>query len=293
MSVKGRFDGWTAARWLSEAHQHVSLDVWTARARAGDLLLEGVPIRSLDHVVHGGNRVVHVERDHVEPAVPWAIDLLHDDPALCVVDKPAPMPMHPSGRYHLHSLSCLLERAFPGETYLPVHRLDADTTGVAVFARHRRAARVLARQFEVRSVHKRYLARVVGRVEHEQFECALPVSSGPEGEGRRSARSGRAALTRVRCVARETHSSVVLAEPVSGRTNQIRLHLAMSGHPIVGDEAYGRGASMKSGEELLHLHAWTLTLEHPESARRLTLESPMPDWVGAAASRQLHQIREA
>lgn len=293
MSVKGRFDGWTAARWLSEAHQHVSLDVWTARARAGDLLLEGVPLRTLDQVVRGGNRVVHVERDHVEPPVPWNIDVLHDDASLCVIDKPAPMPMHPSGRYHLHALSSLLERAFPGERYLPVHRLDADTTGVAVFARHRGAARALARQFEVRSVQKRYLARVIGRVEQERFECVLPVSSAPGGEGRRSARSGRSALTRVRCVAREVGSSVVLAEPISGRTNQIRLHLAMSGHPIVGDEAYGRGASMKSGEELLHLHAWTLSLDHPESARRLTLESPMPAWVGAAAGRRLRQLRES
>lgn len=282
MRVRGEFDGASLADFLRLLHPHVALETWMERAERASLTLQGRPVSDFKVRVRAGNEVIHVERGVIEPVVDTDLRFIYTDEALSVVDKPAPMPIHPSGRYNKHSMVSLLTRVFPGEPYLPVHRLDADTTGLVILAHSKVAARRLAQQFEARTVKKTYLARVSGSVDSSHFQSRAPVSRRPAREGRREVDTeGQSAWTEFRVRERDAETTLLEVVPHSGRTNQIRVHLASEGLPIVGDEAYGAGGSMKSGSSRLHLHAWRLTFEHPLSAQTVDVEARLPAWAGA------------
>jgi len=281
MHVRGEFDGVSLATFLRALHPHVALETWVARAEAHSLTLGGAPVTDFEVRVRAGNEVVHLERGVVEPVVATDLRFVYADDAVSVVEKPAPMPVHPSGRYNKHSMISLLNHVFLDRAHLPVHRLDADTSGLVIVAHSKVAARNLARQFEARTVRKTYLARVRGSVEFNYFQSHAPVSKRPSQEGRREVDvEGQRAWTEFRVRARETDATLLEVTPHSGRTNQIRIHLASEGTPIVGDDAYGAGASMKSGSSSLHLHAWRLGFEHPMTAAPMDVQARLPAWAG-------------
>ena len=248
---------------------------WKLETRPGRRLLHGTRVKV---VIPPDLRLPAPEG----PASP--VSVLMEDDDLLAIDKPPMVPVHPSGRFNRHSLTSLLGQSFPEERFFPVHRLDADTTGVLVLAKDRAAARALASQFESRSVNKTYLARVRGIPEADVFSCETAIAATPGPEGRRVARSdGQPAHTAFQVVSRARDTAVILVRPISGRTNQIRAHLAELGHPIVGDGAYGSGGSMKSGVSRLCLHAWQLELNHPRCGRGCRFVSAAPSWAGDEA----------
>jgi RluA family pseudouridine synthase len=281
MHVRGEFDGVPLSTYLSAAHPHVSLETWRRRAESHCLSLGGRPVVDFEVPVRAGNELIHLERGVVEPVVDTDLRFLYTDDALSVVEKPAPMPVHPSGRYNKHSMVSLLKHVFPDQQFLPVHRLDADTTGLMILAHTKVAARHLARQFEARTVRKTYLAEVKGRVEATQFHSRAPVSKRPSHAGRREIDGeGQGAWTEFRVRDRAGDTTLLEVVPHSGRTNQIRVHLASEGLPILGDAPYGEDASMKSGTSRLRLHAWRIGFEHPISGDRVDVEARTPGWAG-------------
>ena len=196
---------------------------------------------------------------------------------MLVVNKPPGLLSVPGrGTDKTDSLASRVQNKFPDA--LSVHRLDMSTSGLLVFARGADMHRRLSHLFRERWVKKCYIAMVAGCVESSAGEVDLPLGSDWPNRPRQKVdyAEGRRSLTRYRLLAHDaaTGTSRIELEPVTGRTHQLRLHMAAIGHPIVGDTLYG-GASGATAERLL-LHASVLSFTHPFSAEPLTLVSEAP-----------------
>lgn len=202
--------------------------------------------------------------------------VLHHDAEILVADKPAGLLSVP-GRGPDRA-DCVIDRlrgAFP--EVLLVHRLDLDTSGVMVFALTRAAQRHLGLQFERRHVRKAYLARVWGIVTAEAGAVDLPLAVDWPSRPRQKmdAAAGRPALTRWKVLKRAPGATRLRLFPETGRSHQLRVHMAAIGHPILGDPLYGTAES-RAAAPRLHLHAETLRLRHPDGGRGVTFRSPCP-----------------
>lgn len=236
-----------------------------------------------ERVVQAGERFLRITESHLEPDVCSQVRLLYMDEALLLLDKPAPLPMHPCGRFERNTLRHLLELAFAPQSPKPAHRLDANTSGLVVCACSHHCARLLQAQFAQGKVEKRYLALVHGLPEQDEFEVDLPVS-GPTVAGVREVGQGLAAVTHFRVLERRQESSLLEARPITGRTNQIRLHLWWSGHPILGDPSYLPGRCRSDRQTLsptdppMRLHSWKVRLTHPLSGQPFEFECSPQGW---------------
>lgn len=207
-----------------------------------------------------------------------ALALVHADDALVAVDKPAGLLAVPGrGADKQDCASARVQRHFADA--LIVHRLDQATSGLLVLARGAPAQRALSRAFAERRVRKRYEAVVEGLLHDDEGEIDLPLAADwPNRPLQRVDRvRGRPALTRWRVLARDASASTtrLALEPVTGRSHQLRVHLASIGHPIAGDGLYGCTAQGLRAQRLL-LHAAALTLPHPVHDQLLELAAPLP-----------------
>jgi RluA family pseudouridine synthase len=297
MTVPADCDGLTVTEFLARCFPHVPADEWADMMARGALVgPEHAPAPvTAGHRVKAGDRLRQFLAQVTEPPVNAAVRVLHEDDALIVLDKPAPLPMHPGGRFNRNTLQYLLERVYAPEKPRPAHRLDANTSGILVVCRTRAMAARVQPQFAQRTVDKSYLARVHGHPASDHFHCEAPISSapgevgsravGPAGDGMQDARTDFTVLRR-----HADGTALVEARPLTGRTNQIRLHLRHLGHPVVNDPVYGRGTEETGGRPPvtqtldptsppLCLHAWRISLDHPLSSQRLTFEARPPAWA--------------
>ncbi|MDO8311000.1 MAG: RluA family pseudouridine synthase [Sideroxyarcus sp.] len=234
---------------------------------------------------------------------PALFDLVHQDGALLIANKPAGLLAVPGrGADKQDCLSARVQFEFPDA--LVVHRLDMATSGLIVFARGLEMQRRLSRMFQQREVTKRYAAVVVGRMEPAKIQSfpsltilqmererslLLPPGEGWEGGWgevnlpivadwpnrplrKIDVKHGRPSLTRYQVLSRNADTTRVELEPVTGRTHQLRVHMAAIGHPILGDALYGNAASAPR----LLLHACTLSFAHPLSGELLNFMSESP-----------------
>lgn len=277
--VRQRFDGWALADFLEGACRFASVDEWKRVVKRG-LLREGDRAVGFDHRVRAGQVLTHVCPETVEPDVNSDIAVIHEDESLLVVDKPAPLPVHPCGRFNKNTLLSILEGACADLQLRVVHRLDSDTSGCLVFAKTRRAANELRKQFQISLPTKRYFALVSPVPVESEFCCAARISADPGPRGFRALDpAGLVSRTEFRVRRRHSDgSSLVEARPLTGRTNQIRVHLAHLGYPVMGDCLYGGDCVF--GERLC-LHAKELTIRHPDSGREVTFSAALPEWVGS------------
>ena len=238
-------------------------------------------------VLVAGNIVRMVIPNTVEPAISPELHVLYEDQDILVLSKPSPLPMHPSGRFNKNTLVWLAREAWPDLTLKPVHRLDANTTGVLVCGKTAHAARSLVAQFREQRVQKHYLARVDGVPSTPTFTIDAAIAQRPSRAGTRSIQSdGQPARTDVRLLCRfQDGTSLLKLRPHTGRTHQIRLHLHTAGLPIVGETAYTRAADPTTGlthaEPLLCLHAARLGFHHPTTETWMEHEAPPPPWLAS------------
>ena len=204
------------------------------------------------------------------------IAVLYLDEALLVVNKPAGLPTLVDG---YNSAAPYLVGLLK-QTYTPlwtVHRLDKDTSGVIVFARSAEAHRHLNTQFEQRQANKAYHALVVGSPPWERLTVDLPLRADGDRKHRTvvDAQGGKPAVTDLRVLERLGALTLIEAAPHTGRTHQIRVHLAAQGYPIVGDALYGPKLPAEAAPMArLGLHAWALSLEHPVTGEEMRFEAP-------------------
>lgn len=289
LRVHSRHEGMTLAQVLGDLFPHVPGEVWDGKFTAGDMLDADLRPAGPDRRVRPGERYHTREREMVEPAVNPAIRLLHEDEAIIVVDKPAPLPTHPSGRYNRNTLEWILRDVYAPQKPRPAHRLDANTTGLTVFTRTRAFARILQPLFERGDVQKQYLARVVGHPATDFFHCdaRLSAEAGPGGSRIVDIGAGLEASTSFEVLRRDDDGTALLAvTPRTGRTNQIRVHLWHLGMPVVGDPMYLPGQvlgvvqTLEVGDPSLNLHAWKLAFRHPLDGTPAAFEAPAPPWAG-------------
>jgi len=306
LNVPGRYSGWTLLDALCAWHPHLTPDEWLTRIdnglvrQCGMLPLrgqsgacaeqsrpDGVRVRP-GRIVREGERFEYLTAGQVEPDVNADIRVLHADDVLVVVSKPAPLPMHPCGQFHRNTLKGMLDTAWAPERLWAAHRLDASTSGVVVLARTADAARHVQQQFEKRAVQKTYLARVIGHPDADRFTCNVALSPRPRASQTNLVDpDGLSAATRFEVLERFPDGTALLkVEPLTGRTNQIRIHLWHLGLPIRGDRFFltdggtGSGRTQAVDDPALCLHAWHITLRHPADEHPVEFTAPPPDWVG-------------
>ena len=222
------------------------------------------------------------------------IDVVYEDNDLIVLNKPAGIVVHPGAgaktgtlanalAFHFQNLSTAGGVARPGI----VHRLDKDTSGLLVAAKTEQAHGNLADQFREREVFKSYVALVHGQLERDRGEIDEPIARDPRHRTRMAiVRGGRSALSIYRARERFDRFTLVDVELKTGRTHQIRVHLAWIKHPVVGDETYGSGRDKTVADRTIRsqigqlgrqfLHAEKLGFTHPKSGERLNFTSPLP-----------------
>lgn len=241
-----------------------------AKVRAGDVILLNVPAA--------------VATENVAQDIPLAV--LFEDDDLLVIDKPAGLVVHPAAGnpdgtlvnallHHCEGLSGIGGVQRPGI----VHRLDKETSGCLVVAKHDRAHQALAAQFARREVTKIYLALVSGGLPTPAGTIEQPIGRHPIHRQQMAVvAKGRPARTSWRVLGKIPGGSIVECTLHTGRTHQIRVHLKHLGHPLLGDDRYGKRGSFSRQM----LHAWRLGFIHPRSGERINFESPIPaDFVEA------------
>jgi 23S rRNA pseudouridine1911/1915/1917 synthase len=256
----------------------------------------GRPRRKPGDKLRGGE-ALDVTLPPPESAVPEAeaipLRIVYEDEYLLVVDKPAGMPVHPGPGHSGRTLVNALLAHCPdlpgiGGVQRPgiVHRLDKDTSGLIIVAKDDRTHIGLSRQLKDREIKKTYLALVEGDVTPPEALIDAPIGRDPNNRRRMMVRTkdGREAQTRYRVRERFGAFTLVEASPITGRTHQIRVHLASIGHPVVGDAVYGKPSKLVSRQ---FLHAWRLEFRHPVTGAELSLEAPLAEDLQAA----LDQVR--
>lgn len=258
--------------------------------KAGRVSVNGSPERKPSFALRGGEAVV------VEPAQPpplkatpeaLPVEVLYEDEDVIAVNKPAGMVVHAgAGRHsgtlvnallhHYGALSGVAGELRPGI----VHRLDRETSGVLLIARTDAAHRNLAAQFAERRVEKTYLAMVHGRVKADSGRIDKPITRDPVRRTRMTVKTGtgRSAHTEYKVLKRFERFTYLEVKIGTGRTHQIRVHLASIGHPVAGDRLYGAPARAEGAEPLeqrFFLHAWRIRFTRPSTGEPLTLIAPL------------------
>ncbi len=290
--IPGQLDGAPILTVLQSLFPHTSEQSWQIHLSEGRVLdPKGLPATA-GQKTRAGEEWQRVFPGTVEPDVSSAIRVLHEDEAIIVLHKPAPLPMHASGRFNRNTLVHFLHEAWHPEKPRPAHRLDANTTGIVVCARTRHFAKIIQPQFSRGEVGKVYLARILGHPPEDSFSIDAPISDQPVHLGAREIEeSGQEARTEFRVLVRdEDGTSLLEARPLTGRTNQIRIHLWHAGMPILGDPVYlpgrqrGDTQTLAIGDPPMCLHAWKLAFRHPVTGNNLEFTAEPPEWATPASA---------
>ncbi|MGY5352509.1 RluA family pseudouridine synthase [Wenyingzhuangia sp. IMCC45533] len=281
LSVKKKYEGYPIIDFFLEVVPRSTRDIWVTKIKNQTLLVNGKPAKE-NTLLKAGYVTQHTSSPKTEPAVATKIDLLFCDDDILIINKPAPLPMHPSGRFNRNSLTEILKLAFPNEDFKIIHRLDANTTGIVVLGRNKEIVHQIGEQFESKQTQKKYLALVEGIPAENYFNTNSKISTEKTaGGGRTSSLTGVDAFTEFKVLKRNTRTNQTLLEvtPHTGRTNQIRLHLAQLGHPIIGDKGYKNPDYFKNNPltyptDSLFLHAWKLSFKFRKQNFKINTDIP-------------------
>lgn len=279
-----RLDQFLAAKVPQLSRSHLQRLI-----RQGDVLLNGRIVRPNTMVQLG--EVISLQLPAPEPAAPQPevipLEIEYEDQDLVVLNKPAGMVVHPAQGHSQGTLVNALLARYPdlaamtgpdaaaGDRPGVVHRLDRDTSGLMVIARTPEALRHLQQQFKSRTVEKIYLALVFGRPEAPEGIIDVPLGRDPHHRQKFAPRpDGKSARTHYRLLADFGLYSLLQIALETGRTHQIRVHLAWLKCPVVGDKVYGRKKNPFNLDRQF-LHAWRLRFQHPRSGQIVQLEAPL------------------
>jgi 23S rRNA pseudouridine955/2504/2580 synthase len=292
--------GLSKATWLEVGEEGEAQRVDNYLAR----VLKGVPKSHIYRILRSGEvrvnsgrvgpdyRLQPGDRVRVPPirvavreskARPAEFPIVYEDAAVLVVDKPSGIAVHGGSGVSFGAIESLRAARPQAKVLELAHRLDRDTSGLLIVAKKRSALVELHRMLREGEVEKTYLAVVKGVPERPAFEISEPLHKHVSASGERRvsvAEGGRPAVTRIKLVKGKKDFAVLEIRLLTGRTHQIRVHLAHAGHPVLGDDKYGDFELNRSlasrGVKRLFLHARRLAFDHPASRERLRLEAPVP-----------------
>lgn len=279
---------------LAEARPELSRTRWQQLIEEGLVTLAGEPVKASLRL-EGGERVrvilPEIEEGNLQ-AQEIPLDILYEDDDLLAINKPAGMVVHPAPGHSEGTLANAVLGHCPdlegvGGERRPgiVHRLDKETSGIILVAKNDRALRHLQRQFKRRTVEKRYLALVEEHIQPPQALIDAPIGRDPNnrkqmavirpGSGYRKRRAKTRYHTLKKYSAEAGSFTLVECRPITGRTHQIRVHLAFAGYPIVGDTTYGRHRQ-RIALDRHFLHAASLAFRRPSDDAEMSLRAPLP-----------------
>ncbi|MFH0975390.1 MAG: RluA family pseudouridine synthase [Spirochaetota bacterium] len=289
--------------FLSSRFRYHTIEKWEEIINAQDVKVNGSA--SLPDYILKNKDIVSYTVILNEPPVDSNIKIIHNEDSFLVAFKPGNLPSHADGNFIKHTFSYLIKKMMSDKGYdgylKLAHRLDRETSGLLVVAKSKDANRALARQFEAHAVEKEYIAIVRGSIQDASFEADGAIAPDPESSvsiRKRVVPAGtpnaQASLTRFEVIERLTDYTVVRCLPATGRTNQIRVHLAHIGHPLAGDKLYGRSdaeflefvrAARRGSFEMLPwmdaprhmLHASSIAFKHPVTGERVQFLCPVPE----------------
>ncbi|MGV6861983.1 MAG: RluA family pseudouridine synthase [Putridiphycobacter sp.] len=279
LSVKLKYDNYTLLDMYANLFPHQKATVWKKRIEEGLVKVNGETVKP-NFKLKAGWITQNTVLNKIEPDVNPDINLIYDNEDFLVINKPAPIPVHPAGRYNQNTVTEILKLAFPNQVFKITHRIDANTTGLLVLAKTKNWAHQLTQQFEKQIVDKTYLALVNGVLQNDEFEIEQSISKHKtKAGGREIGPNGQQANTVIKVLKRLDNQTLLTITPKSGRTNQIRLHLASIGHPIVGDVGYQDPTYFENNPltyptDSLFLHAYKLSFFYQE--KQLSFEAPIP-----------------
>lgn len=251
--------------------------------RQGEITVDAKPVKA-HHRVKAGE-AVRVRFGEPKPSglEPEQInlDIVYEDSDLAIINKPCGMVVHPAPGNDRHTLVNALLYRFPDLSHIHpkrpgiIHRLDKDTSGLLVIAKNDKAHLDLAKQFARHSIKRQYVALVKGSMEFDENVIDLPVGRHPKNWKKMSVvfgEKGRFAKTYYRTLKRRETASLVQLNPFTGRTHQLRVHMAFIGHPILGDATYGKNNAFSR----LALHANYIGFIHPTTLKFSEFSLPIP-----------------
>jgi 23S rRNA pseudouridine955/2504/2580 synthase len=313
-TVRAAEDGMRLDRWFKTHYAGLPHSRLEKLLRTGQVRVDGARAKASTRLAAGQAVRVPPLPDVAPPPGPkhalskadWdflASITLYEDDDLLVVNKPPGIAVQ-GGTKTTHHIDRLLEGLGDGPETRPrlVHRLDRDTSGVLVIAKRRSVAAKLGRAFQTRSVRKIYWALLHGvpRPPQGKVEAALVKASGPEGDRVRKARAGeqdiaQSAVTHYAVVDRAGQQvAFVSLKPVTGRQHQLRAHMAILGHPILGDKKYHGDKDLPEGiPNKLHLHARRISFPHPSGEGMVDVTAPLPEHMTRTFADFGFEAREA
>jgi 23S rRNA pseudouridine955/2504/2580 synthase len=313
-TVRAAEDGMRLDRWFKTHYAGLPHSRLEKLLRTGQVRVDGARAKASTRLAAGQAVRVPPLPDVAPPPGPkhalskadWdflASITLYEDDDLLVVNKPPGIAVQ-GGTKTTHHIDRLLEGLGDGPETRPrlVHRLDRDTSGVLVIAKRRSVAAKLGRAFQTRSVRKIYWALLHGvpRPPQGKVEAALVKASGPGGDRVRKARAGeqdiaQSAVTHYAVVDRAGQQvAFVSLKPVTGRQHQLRAHMAILGHPILGDEKYHGDKDLPEGiPNTLHLHARRISFPHPSGEGMVDVTAPLPEHMTRTFADFGFEAREA
>ena len=253
-----------------------STTLWKKLRRSGTFSLNGLPANAARIRIKSGDELCwHLAEESRIASENIPLDILYEDTALLIVNKPAGMLVHPTGGEHSHTLAnaVLFHYEAHGEKHAfhPVHRLDRQTSGLVLIAKESHMQHLLSAH---NAIERIYLAVIEGKLPEPCGTIAAPIARRPGSIIERIVSpEGKCAVTHYTTFAERGGLSLLALRLATGRTHQIRVHLAHLAHPLLGDDLYG-GRTDRIARQALHAHR--LHLRHPSSGEEITVHAPLP-----------------
>lgn len=282
-------DGIRIDRYLSEYYADLSRSYLQKLLKDGGVLVDGKIVKS-NYKVSSGEQILMEIPEAVEPKIlpeEIALDILYEDADIILVNKPKGMVVHPAAGHdsgtlvnallaHCGDLSGINGVLRPGI----VHRIDRDTTGVLVACKNDIAHNAIAEQLKVHSITRVYFAIVHGRISEDEGTIDAPIGRHPTDRKKMSIneKNGKPAVTHYHVLQRSERFTYLECRLETGRTHQIRVHMASAGHPLLGDSVYGPAHCPYPGLQGQTLHAGILGLIHPRTGEYLEVQAPLPQY---------------
>ncbi|MGD1905892.1 MAG: RluA family pseudouridine synthase [Leptolyngbyaceae cyanobacterium] len=286
--------GLSLLAYYSQRYRHSTEQDWRSRILAGEVRVDGA-ISAPDSPLRPGQQLSYQRPPWPEPEVPLGLSILYEDADLLAVAKPAGLPVLPGGGFLEHTLLHQLRQRYPQDTPIPVHRLGRGTSGVVLLGRSPLAKADLSRQLREATaqtssqVKKIYRALVTPGPLPDEFTLTLPIGKVPHatlGYVYGASPEGKPAYSQGRVLERRAASTLVEVAIATGRPHQIRIHMAATGYPLIGDPLYIVGGLPKApvqdqrqavpGDCGYHLHAYELRFRHPRTQAAMAIHCPAP-----------------
>jgi 23S rRNA pseudouridine1911/1915/1917 synthase len=289
--------GRTVLAYLTATWRHSPESAWAERLARGEVEVEGTRVRA-DAILHAGQTIVWHRPPWDEPSVPTDYDVIHEDDAIVVVNKPSGLPTMPAGGFLDHTLLSLMRERYPEAS--PLHRLGRYTSGLVLFARTRHAGSKLARAWRDRDVKKTYRALGSGVAGAGRIVIEAPIGPVPHprlGTVQAACEGGKPSQSVAQILEPRDGHTLFSVEITTGRPHQIRIHLAYAGHPLIGDPLYEVGGGVKTnpglpGDGGYLLHAARLQFTHPVRGVTLIVTATPPPELQTKEERATENVLE-